>query len=371
MRKYSYAWTDWCCHGDTQGWPDYYMRTATRDEKVLQLMSFFKARYVSGLREKQATAAGSAVRKYFEVELETTEWFDDPRIRGARRACRRSPAENRVYARSKEAKDKKPIWYDLLGQIREDYWLGQDYDYKGIDNKMIAINVMFSYDLALRRGEANMGGEDDNDHSIKNEDLTFYLYEAISVDGVEVQSVRGGGAAFRQYVVSSNVESCMVKGISHKAGLIHAGKLIEQRTAEEAELLMDLVEWVLYSGSGPGEPVFSRYVQFPGRAKSYKKCIPKMITEVIKKYVREAGLDPVEFSIHSLRKGCVRQMNADGIEKEETNARGNYAKESIMVQTVYNSNDTGRGPLSSSTTGIGRRVGVKDVSRQMGAAYEK
>jgi hypothetical protein len=95
-----------------------------------------------------------------------------------------------------------------------------------------------------------------------------------------------------------------------------------------------------------------------------------MVTNVLKEILEEAGLDPAEFAFHSLRRGSVTQMNAHGIGREEANARNNYAKKSIMVQAVYNSNDTGRGPLASSNSGIGRRVGAKDIQRQMGVAYE-
>jgi hypothetical protein len=175
---------------------------------------------------------------------------------------------------------------------------------------------------------------------------------------------------YRQHVVASNVASCNVWAITHKTGLIRAGKMIEARTEEEELLLMDLVDWVHHSGAGPGDPLFSRYTQFPGKPRAKKVCTPKMVIKVLKAMVLEAGLDPDEFSLHSLRKGCATQLNAHGIGLEEANARGNYARDSRMVQTVYNSNDTGRGALSSSSSGIGRRVGAKDVSRLGGVAYD-
>ena len=135
-------------------------------------------------------------------------------------------------------------------------------------------------------------------------------------------------------------------------------------------MLEDLVTWVLHSGTGPTDPVFSRWTQFPGKPRSMKLCTGAMVTNVLKEFVEKAGLDPSEFAFHSLRSGSVTQMNAHGLGWEEANARGNYAKKSIMVQTVYNSNDTGRGPLASSNSGIGRRVGAKNIQRQMGVAYE-
>jgi hypothetical protein len=64
------------------------------------MMNFFKKRYDAGLREKQAMGAGAAVRKYFQIKLMSTEWFNDPQVSESRRACRRSTAENREYVRS-------------------------------------------------------------------------------------------------------------------------------------------------------------------------------------------------------------------------------------------------------------------------------
>jgi hypothetical protein len=190
------------------------------------------------------------------------------------------------------------------------------------------------------------------------------------INGMPVLAIRGGTNGFEQYVEVSNVEQCCVLGVTHKTGLIRAGKRIQRRSVEEEELLEDLVEWVRHSGSGPGDPLFSRYTQFPGKPRMRKMCTGGMVSKVIKQFVGRAGLNPKEYAFHSLRKGCVTQMNAFGVGIEETNARGNYARESIMVNTVYNQNDTGRGPSAASGSGIGRKFGVEDARRQEGVAYE-
>jgi hypothetical protein len=56
-----------------------------------------------------------------------------------------------------------------------------------------------------------------------------------------------------------------------------------------------------------------------------------MTTTVIKNFVIKAGLDPVQFAFHSLKKGSITQLNTNGIEREEANTRENYARESVMV----------------------------------------
>jgi hypothetical protein len=116
------------------GWSNYYLTTATTKQKVKILVNFFRTRHGAGLRGKQATEAGAAVRKYFSVRLLDTAWMDDPGVKLARRSCMRTPAENRAYFRSGAAHDKKPIWYDLLEQIRTDHWEGKEYDYRTADS---------------------------------------------------------------------------------------------------------------------------------------------------------------------------------------------------------------------------------------------
>jgi hypothetical protein len=72
-----------------------------------------------------------------------------------------------------------------------------------------------------------------------------------------------------------------------------------------------------------------------------------MVTEAIKAEVTRQGLDPTLFSFHSLIKGAVTHMKALGVSREETLARGNYSKASVMIDTTYNYNSSGTGPLGA------------------------
>lgn len=77
--------------------------------------------------------------------------------------------------------------------------------------------------------------------------------------------------------MASNVERC--------TGKVRAGKGIERRIEEEDTLLDDLLLWVLRSGSGPQDPLFSRRVQFPEKPLMLKKRTAKMVADMIKAYV--------------------------------------------------------------------------------------
>ena len=104
--------------------------------------------------------------------------------------------------------------------------------------------------------------------------------------------------------------------------------------------------------------MFGRQVN-TGKATTYKKLTPKMLA---------MDMDPKEYANHSLRKGAVTQMNAYGCTREETKARGNYSKESILVDTVYNHNNTGRGPTAASSSALGRDITREDVYKQSKSA---
>ena len=88
-----------------------------------------------------------------------------------------------------------------------------------------------------------------------------------------------------------------------------------------------------------------------------------MMATLVKDTAQGLGLDEKEFANHSLRKGTVTQMNASGCRREETNARGNYSRESVLVNIVYNHNNTGRGPTGASSSSEGRDITIDDVRR--------
>ena len=174
-----------------------------------------------------------------------------------------------------------------------------------------------------------------------------------------------GTVEFRKWVTLSNVTSCEIRVASHKAGTIasHNVKVIARGNDRESELLDDLFEWCLRSGSTSREALFSRRV-FTGKEITFKKLTPKMMSTLIKATATHLGLDEREFANHSLRKGAVTQMNASGCSREETNSRGLYSRESVLVNTVYNHNNTGRGPTGASSAPGGRDITIEDVRRK-------
>jgi hypothetical protein len=252
----------------------------------------------------------------------------------------------------------------MLATMRDTHWTNQTWTYPDIDKRMTAIGALLAYELANRGGEATTVGGTAENHTIYNEQCAFRLEEAVVVNGRSHPGFLAGTAEFRKWVTLSNVVSCEIGVASHKGGAVksHNVKVIARRNDRESEFLDDLFEWCFRSGSTSREPLLSRRV-FTGHEVTHKKITPKMMATLIKDTAQGLGLDEKEFANHSLRKGAVTQMNASKCLREETNSRGNYSRESVLVNTVYNHNNTGRGPTGASSSSGSRDITLADVRR--------
>jgi DNA-binding transcriptional regulator YdaS (Cro superfamily) len=182
--------------------------------------------------------------------------------------------------------------------------------------------------------------------------------------------VRGGGDALRELVEIENVQMLEVNALTHKVGQIHTTKQITREGEESEEFMEDLVEFMKNSGASATEPLFSRWAKLPRRKIAFKVCRARMVTEAIKDEVVCQGLSPALFSFHSLRKGTVTHMKAMRMSREETQARGNYSKGSKMIDTVYNYDSSGVGPLAAMARKGGKEPMREDIQRALPIAYK-
>jgi hypothetical protein len=337
--------------------------------KVLMMCHLLAERKAAGKREKAATGITAAIRKHFAVALQSTEWMKAEAITVARRACRRTPQENREYAKSGKGRARLPVWFALMEQIREKLWEGRGFEWEDIDSKMTYIAAMYGFDIAARAGEATSPDGESEQHTILCEDVVIHLTEKIRIEGQWIERVRGGDEATLESIEIDNVNTLEICALTHKVGQINTTKRIARNSEEEAQFLEDLMEFMKHSGAGAKDPLFSRNTKKPNGVMSKKKCRPKMVTEAIKTEVTAQGLPPLLFSFHSLRKGAVTHMKALGVSREETLARGNYSANSAMIDTVYNYNSAGTGPLGAMANKKGREPSREDVSRTIRLNY--
>jgi hypothetical protein len=287
----------------------------------------------------------------------------------ARKACRRTPLENREYVKAGLGRARLPVWFALLETLREKLWKDRGFGRDGMDSKMTYITAMFGFDLAARAGEATATGRESNEHTILCEDLTIHLKQPVLVEGQPVTRIRGGSDTFCDLVEVDNVAMIEVAALTHKVGQINTTKQITRDGEESEEFLEDLVEFMKHSGAISKKPLFSRRVMLSNKKMSFKKCTARMVTEAIKGEVAVQGLSADLFSFHSLRKGAVTQMKAIRVDADETRARGNYSQGSEMIATIYNYDSSGVGPLAAMARGTGKAPTKEDIARTIPVSY--
>ena len=259
-----------------RGISDPYLRAYREEEKVKILCNLFRTKYSTGKRGKAAYGIGAAIRKFYQINLQPVGFFDDPLTTGARTACRMSTDELREAQRSGQGNDKLPVFWGMLSIMRETHWTNSAWTFPDIDKRMTAMGALLAYELANRGGEAtSVGGTANENHTLYNEQCAFRLEEPVVINGKSHFGFSAGTAEFRKWVTLSNVTSCEIGAASHKLGAIasHNVKVIARRNDRESELLDDLFEWCIRSGSTSQEPLLSRRA-FTGHSMTHKKLTP-------------------------------------------------------------------------------------------------
>lgn len=356
LKGYKAGWEEWRQYLRDRGIANPYLQSYSEEGKVKLLCNLFRTRYMAGKRGKGAYGIGAAIRKFYQINLQPIAFFEDLLTTGARTACRLSTDELRQAQRAGKGNDKLPVGWEVLSTMRDTHWTNCSWSYPDIDKHMSAMGALLAYELANRGGEVTIVGGSAENHT--------RLEEPVVINGESHAGFLAGSAEFRQWVTLINVVSCEIDVASHKTGAVacHNVKVIARGNERESELLDDLFEWCIRSGSTSQEPLLSRWV-FTGHEVTHKKLTPKMMASLIKDTAQGLGLDGREFANHSLRKGAETQMRRSGCRREETNSRGNCSKDSVLVDTVYNHDNTGRGPTGASSSSGSQDVTVADVRR--------
>jgi hypothetical protein len=121
-------------------------------------------------------------------------------------------------------------------------------------------------------------------------------------------------------------------------------KLIGRRSLEEAAFLDDLAAWLTHSGNCGSDEVFS----FRKRDGTISVLTGRTVRDELKTTCEKNGLPPSFFSSHSLRKGGITHMRAQGSTEEDRRDRGNYSAGSLVMNDTYDY-ATGLGPLASNS----------------------
>ena len=132
---------------------------------------------------------------------------------------------------------------------------------------------------------------------------------------------------------------------------------------DEPTFLSEMVLFIVRSGAQGSDELFSiRTVTGTKTA-----LTGRAVRDQIKDTCRRLGLPPDHFSSHSLRKGAVTHMRANGVSEDDRRDRGNYAPRSQVMNDTYDY-ATGLGPLASKSLPGACQPTVTDLQRIIPAA---
>jgi hypothetical protein len=218
---------------------------------------------------------------------------------------------------------------------------------------------MYGFETAGRIGEFTHCELGNQDHCARVDDFTFAV-ESLGA----TKSVLGSGLPALKLTDTvegrQSITECRVRTVSSKGKVVVKPKLIARRSTEEAQFLDDLVAWITYSGTAGTDEVFS----YRKSDDTVVRLTGRSVRDEIKKTCASNGLPPDYFSAHSLRKGAITHMRAQGASEDDRRDRGNYAAGSTVMNSVYDY-ATGLGPLASNSLEGGHRLDKKDLKRML------
>jgi hypothetical protein len=339
------------------GSDDPFLTEYTDDEKASMMALLMMRRHRMGKRGKAATAFTAAVRQMFAREMKSTAFFDSSIIETARSSCLMKPDELRAKKdNSPQSSVKLPICESILADMRARLWLPGWSDEDKRSNASY-VGTMYGFDAAGRVGEFTHCELGNPDHCARVDDFTFTI-----VSKGKIQNVLGSGLVGLNLTDSVegrlSIAECAVRTVSSKGKVVVKPKLIKRLSPEEAEFLDDLASWIIHSGTTGKDEVFS----FRKKDGSISVLTGRTVRDEIKTTCASNGLPPDYFSAHSLRKGAITHMRAQGATEDDRRDRGNYAVGSQVMNQTYDY-ASGLGPLASNSLKGGYRLDKNDLKK--------
>lgn len=367
LRAYERHWREWIQFlREHTGIVDPYMRNVPESEKPGVICLFLYKRYQSGKRGKVATTVTAGIRSHYTRSQQPTAFLDSAIVSAARQACQLKPAELRARRNTgAQASVKLPVCESLVEDMRERLWKGKTWEPKGLEARMAYLACVWGYDQSARVSEYTRPEPGGTDHCIRVDDLTFYVQTAEGVvSRLGSQLARLLGTVEEGSDTIKRVTECRVLAVSTKGKIVSKAKLVARRSALEDRFLDDLVMFLTRSRAVGTDELFS-FRNVAGR----KFVVSALIVRTeIKLTCRDRGLPDTYFSSHSLRKGGITDMRAAGATEEDRRDRGGYALGSQVMNTVYDCNVRGLGPLAASGLTGAYIPSVEDLRRLIPAA---
>jgi len=328
----------------------WFEKCTSKQHRVQEVVLFYQYLYeVRKLREVQAAGIMRGLAFCVEVEGYDVDFFHSPLVARALKACARNSKEARAYNEVKLERDKNPVSMSVLGKVREMYWANRQWTSRDdVNAKGSWLAIALGFDLGARIGNVTRAdGPCQQDHSIRGIDVSF---EVVNITGQTVEVK--GGEALRYVITSGHLDyTTAVKGAlltlvssktsrSVKTQMIP--KLIGRRSVAENQLLDDLLEWMMKSGTLDSDELLTRYHEGHRRTTTRKDA-----NTALKAAAATLGLNPDKYSSKSLRGGLATAARAVKLPCDELALRGGWAIGSKTPEKFYTTlGKRGRGGMA-------------------------
>jgi hypothetical protein len=340
------------------GSDDPFLTGMTDNDKAALVSLMMMRRHQGGKRGKAATSFTAAIRLMFARAMLSTVFLDSAIIATARTSCLMKPEELRAKKDLGLSNSVKlPVCEDILNDMRRRLVREGDWSDDAMRSRGTYVASMYGYEVAGRIGEYTHSERNQVDHCARVDDFTF----AVESKGI-ISNVPGSGLAMLKLEDTiegrRSILECRVRTVSSKGKVVVKPKLIGRRSAEESAFLDDLASWLIHSGTTGRDEVFS----FRKSDGHIAVMTGRTIRDELKKTCESNNLPPAYFSSHSLRKGAITHMRAQGATEDDRRDRGNYSAGSQVMNNTYDY-ATGLGPLGSNSLEGGHRINKSDLQR--------
>jgi hypothetical protein len=367
-------WADFLGSIAEEDRPDEYLEEVVEaEDKVMFIMGFIwylvEELGIKGAKEVSGVVSG--VRFQWKKEGVDSSFFEDHRVRAAKKGARLTTEQMRAWARKSRDNRKLPAFWGMVQWLREELYKGSGWDADGMYNKGVYLAAAVAFDVGLRPGNVRkVDGPNREDHCIRAGELVFRVEEG----GTEIAI--SGGEPIREYLGIEIGEGWTVnaerlaalKGVGVQVVTSKTSNRVRAPLTEwtiqrgnefEEALVTDLGEFMVRSGVKGEDPFCSRWAAGRRGVLQRKVVTSADLSKAVKRAAAAFGLPPANFSAKSLRSGFASHMAACGVPQEQFKARGGWSEKSRVPNDHY-IHQFARGAFSVVVNEEGEQLGLDE-----------
>ncbi len=345
--RYEKSWALWNMHLTTEGHGfNSFLDGVGREEFLKVLVLFIRSICLGSRGSKTALEISmSAVHSAFTQASKCTDLFRSDTVRLARKSSVKKTVAMLDY--SDRNRKKLPCAFEMIAWVRGHYWVDKDWTTQ-VDSRMTYLGIAIAMDCLFRISEYAL--VPDSDYMIRCLDVAIEL-EGCSTTfqpGELKEALRQHGYVIKRIQLHIPRHRSKVAGSDRKIFLNWRG----QDNVYGRQLIADFAEFCVREGGVGDISLFSRVRKGRTKHLSYD-----MVAQGVKRSAVAHGLNPQDFSTHSLRIGGATAMCAAGWSRSKIQQRGGWSElsDSDLIYALSLPSD------STHTSSVDRIVTIDDI----------